>query len=66
MRKPVLAICEQQKCSSACAALVSVAEQAGFSLTWPETPKTGFLVTWLKLYKQILDNIALADLKIKQ
>ena len=26
--------------------LVSVAEQAGLSLTWSETPKTGFLVTW--------------------
>ena len=25
----------------------SVAEQAGLSLTWLETPKTGFLVTWL-------------------
>ena len=28
--------------------LVSVAEQVGLSLTWSETPKTGFLVTWLK------------------
>ena len=28
--------------------LVSVAEQVGFSLTWSETPKTGFLVTRLK------------------
>ena len=27
--------------------LVSVAEQAGLSLTWLETPKTGFLVTRL-------------------
>ena len=27
--------------------LVSVAAQAGLSLTWSETPKTGFLVTWL-------------------
>ena len=27
--------------------LVSVAEQAGLSLTWSETPKTGFLVTGL-------------------
>ena len=28
--------------------LVSVAEQAGLSLTCSQTPKTGFLVTWLK------------------
>ena len=28
--------------------LVSVTEQAGLSLTWLQTPKTGFLVTWLK------------------
>ena len=28
--------------------LVSVAEQSGLSLTWSQTPKTGFLVTWLK------------------
>ena len=27
--------------------LVSVAEQAGLSLTWSQIPKTGFLVTWL-------------------
>ena len=27
--------------------LVSVVEQAGLSLTWSETPKTGFLVTRL-------------------
>ena len=26
---------------------VSVAEQAGWSLPWLETPKTGFLVSWL-------------------
>ena len=30
--------------------LASVAEQAGLSLTWSQTPKTGFLVTWLKLF----------------
>ena len=29
--------------------LASVAVQAGLSLPWPQTPKTGFLVTWLKL-----------------
>ena len=27
--------------------LVSVAEQNGLSLIWSETPKTGFVVTWL-------------------
>ena len=27
--------------------LVSLAEQASLSLTWSETPKTGFLVNWL-------------------
>ena len=67
MRKPVFAICEQQRRRSICTSiqsdqrlcysllsilplvssllLVSVAEQAGLSLTWSETPKTGFLVT---------------------
>ena len=29
--------------------LVFVAEQAGLCLTWSQTPKTGFLVTWLIL-----------------
>ena len=29
--------------------LASVAAHAGLSLTWSETPKTGFLVTWLIL-----------------
>ena len=29
--------------------LVSVAELAGLSLTWSQTPKTGFLVRWLIL-----------------
>ena len=27
--------------------LVSVAEQAGLSLNWAQTPKAGFVVTWL-------------------
>ena len=27
--------------------LASVAAQAGLSLPWSQTPKTGFLVTWL-------------------
>ena len=31
--------------------LASVAEQAGLSLTWSQTPKTGFLVMWLKCDK---------------
>ena len=26
--------------------LVSVADQAGLRLSWSQTPKTGFLVTW--------------------
>ena len=30
--------------------LVSVAEQAGLSLTWSQTPKTGFLVTGLNCF----------------
>ena len=33
--------------------LVSVAEQAGLSLTWAKTPKTGFLVTWLLYFTMI-------------
>ena len=44
MRKPVFAICEQQRRRLACASAVSVAEQSGLSLTWSETPKTGFLM----------------------
>ena len=65
MRKPVFAICEQQRRRSAgldsiilpfsvaeisSPSLASIAEQAGLSLTWLHTPKTGFLVTWLILY----------------
>ena len=60
MRKLLYAICEQQRRRSPCASaqsdqrlfvrcvdsIVSVAEQAGLSLTWSQTPKTGFLVTW--------------------
>ena len=59
MRKPIYAICEQQRRRSACVSaqsisefsslyLVSVAAQPGLSLTWSQTPKTGFLVTRLK------------------
>ena len=75
-RKPVYAICKQQRRRSACASvqsdqhlcshcldsiiylvsipnisslyLASVTAQAGLSITWSQTPKTGFLVTWLK------------------
>ena len=68
MRKPVFAICEQQRRSLISAFVVrcldsiiplgsiskisslqlaSVTEQAGLSLAWSRTPKTGFLVTRL-------------------
>ena len=54
MRKPVFAICKQQRRRSACAST-----QTGLSLTWSKTPKTGFLVT--KYFKGLLsirnDNI---------
>ena len=43
--------------------LASVAEQAGLSLTWSETPKTGFLVTCLN-YKQHI--LGMTILKIVQ
>ena len=33
--------------------LISVAEEAGLSLTWSQTPKTGFLVTWF-IYMYVL------------
>ena len=33
--------------------LASVAAQAFLGLTWPQTPKTGFLVTWLTLYRTL-------------
>ena len=33
--------------------LASLAAQAGLRLTWSQTPKTGFLVTWLILYLYI-------------
>ena len=77
MRKPVYAICVQQRRRSVCASaqsdqrlcfrfldsiipllsiseipslyLASVAEQAGLSLSWSQTPKTGFLLTRLEL-----------------
>ena len=37
--------------------LASVTEQAGFSLTWSEIPKTGFLVTSL-VYNQQTQGIS--------
>ena len=39
---PLLAIAEISRPK-----LVAVAEQAGFSLNWSQTPKAGFVVTWL-------------------
>ena len=39
---PLLAIAEISRLK-----LASVAEHAGLCLTWSQTPKTGFLVTWL-------------------
>ena len=36
---------------------ISVAEQAGLSLTWSETLKTGFLVMWLKCKKYRPDQV---------
>ena len=54
MRKPVCAIFEQQGRRSDSIIseieslyLDSVAEQAGLSINWSQTPKTGFLVTRL-------------------
>ena len=40
--KPLLAIAEISRPK-----LVSVAEQAALSLNWSQTPKAGFVVTWL-------------------
>ena len=39
---PLLAIAEISRPE-----LVSVAEQAGLFLNWSQTPKAGFVVTWL-------------------
>ena len=36
--------------------LVSIAEQASLSITWSQTPKTGFLVTWLN-YIVLLNDL---------
>ena len=37
--------------------LASVAEQAGLSLTWSQTPKTGFLVTRFKYISARFEQI---------
>ena len=53
MRKPVYAICKQQRHRSVSVSkisspyLTSVAVQAGLSLPWSQIPKAGFLMTWL-------------------
>ena len=36
----------------------SIAEQAGLSLTWSETPKTGFLVTWLSVQSNFIRAVS--------
>ena len=41
--------------------LVSVAEQASLSLTWSQTPKTGFLVTWLMFQWKHCFNLQLNE-----
>ena len=66
MRKTVYAICEQQRRRARslmstfvvlAAWIVSTAVQAGLSLTWSQTPKTDFLMTWLILRRLIGPNI---------
>ena len=37
--------------------LLSVSEQAGLSLTWSQTPKTDFLMTWLIGERYVLQGI---------
>ena len=39
--------------------LVSVAEQAGLSLTWSKTLKSGFLVSQLKLSAQAMNALVI-------
>ena len=36
--------------------LVSIAEHTGLSINWSQTPKTGFVVTWL-LYDINMDSL---------
>ena len=46
--------------------LVSVAEQAGLSLTWLQTPKTGYLMTWLSYRNSSADgDVVHAKIKVK-
>ena len=40
----------------------SVAEQAGLSLPWSQTPKTGFLVTWLNYFELLYSVTGVAML----
>ena len=37
--------------------LATVAAQAGLSLTWSQTPKTDFLVTWLSVFEPRADHL---------
>ena len=46
---PLLAIAEISRLE-----LVSAAEQTGLSLIWSQTPKTGFIVTWLNSWWSVL------------
>ena len=41
--------------------LAAVAEQAGLSLPWSQTPKTGFLMTWLIFYHNNFHFIQVQD-----
>ena len=45
--------------------LLSSAEQAGLSLNWSQTPKTGFLPTWLSYYTCNNTVMALECLQVK-
>ena len=62
MRKPVYAICKQQRHRSACAS--AVVEQAGLSQPWSQTPKTGFLVMWLILPSMLKSMLFYANNKL--
>ena len=47
--------------------LVSVVEQAGLSLTWSQTPKTGFLMTWFKqCHKSEINVVLTSSIKMHQ
>ena len=45
--------------------LGSVAEQAGLSLTWLQTSKTGYLMTWLSYRNSSADDVVYAKIKVK-